>query len=146
MAFKTGSVAFVYDEVCRTAAEIKDACARTATAMAAANTPATTVFDLLIRAKQTIARFNTLKSTPGLAEYAKAQNDDPTYEVGAEFAAMLVALTLLASQIESDFPKDGNGFLLAQTFGASGPVDRAFTPAQTAAIRNRLNAVVASIA
>lgn len=146
MAFKTGSIAFVYDDVRQLAAVTKEFCQRTSAAMAAGNTASTTVFDVLIRARQAVARFNALKDTPGLAAYAKAQNDDPNYDVAAEFAAMVSALNALAAQIENDFPKDANGFLLAQTLGANGPVDRTFTPAQTVNIRARLNAVVAAIA
>lgn len=146
MACKTGSVAFAYDDVRQLATDVKDFCSRTSAAMAGGNTVSTTIFEVLIRARQSIARFNALKNTPGLPAYAQSQNDDPAYDVAAEFTAMLAAVTALASQIESDFPKDANGFLLAQTFGAYGPVDRSFTPVQTASIRTRLNAVVATIA
>ena len=85
-------------------------------------------------------------ATPGLAEYAKAQVNDPTYDVGAEYVVMRDALVALRANIMAMFPKDAGGFLLYQTFRADGQLQsRTFTAAQVSAVLPLVDAVIAAI-
>jgi len=91
-------------------------------------------------------RFASIAATPNLAQYAKAQENDPAYDIGAEFTAMIATLDTVITTIQAAFPKDANGFLLAETLNAAGErVPRKFTGAQLAGIVADLDAVVAGI-
>ena len=60
--------------------------------------------------------------------------------------AVIAAIDGVTAWIVANFPKDGSGFLLAQTWGANAPADRVFTPAQLAAFRTQLDSLIATIA
>lgn len=97
-----------------------------------------------------LSRFNvelaTLKTTPGLAQYAKDQENDQNYDVVAEFNAVLAALDDFVSTVLSNFPADGSGYALAFKFDASGTlIYRTFTAAQLATITSKLDAVDSAI-
>lgn len=84
---------------------------------------------------------------PGIANYARAQENDPAYDVIAEWTALLSAVASLLSFVTTNFPKDANGYLLEKTFAADGTyVFRTFTSAQLAGLVSAIAAVVALIA
>jgi hypothetical protein len=85
-------------------------------------------------------------STPGLAAYARAQTDDPNYDVVAEFNAMLNAINSAKTTLTNMFPKDGSGFILYQTIQPNGSLqNRTFTVAQLAGAVVQIDAVIATI-
>ena len=93
-----------------------------------------------------VSELNTIKSTPGLAEYAKDQENDQSYDVVAEFNALVASLDAVISTVKSTFPVDSGGFLLSETFNADGTrTPRTFTASQVATIKADLDTVVASI-
>lgn len=82
----------------------------------------------------------------GLAAYAKAQYNDPAYDVVAEFTAMKNAFANARTQLMAMFPKDASGYLLYQTLAANGAaVNRTFTSAELAPVVTLLNAIIATI-
>lgn len=102
---------------------------------------------------QTIQHFgqvNALMSvwagTPGLAEYARSQYDDPAYDVVAEFQSMKNAIENARSTLTAMFPKDANGWLLYQAIQPDGSIlNRTFTAAQLANAVTVIDAVLATI-
>ena len=61
---------------------------------------------------------------------------------------MLAAIDDTRAWVRASFPDsvgDGSGFLLAQTWGSNGPVDRTFTPTQTSGLQTQLDALVATV-
>lgn len=89
----------------------------------------------------------TLAQTPGLAAYARAQFDDPGYDVAAEFLAMRTAMVSTRDSLIDLFPKDGNGFLLYQTISPTGALGaRTFTAAQVAPAVALIDTVITTIA
>ena len=146
MAYPTGMLSLTLEEIDRRAVDVKGYCTRTRDTLGAGNTPATTIFDLFIRLKSDRAAFAAATSVSGLAAYARAQKNDENLDVVTEFGEMLAAIDDVTAWISTNFPKDANGYLLAQTWGASGPVDRTFTPAATAGLRTQLDALIATIA
>jgi hypothetical protein len=92
------------------------------------------------------AQLAILAAVPGLAAYAQAQTNNPSLDVAAAFSAMATAIDNCGSWVVTNFPKDGSGFLLAQTFsGAGRPTDRTFSTATLAGFRTQLDALIATI-
>jgi len=89
---------------------------------------------------------NALAATPGLAQYAKDQVNDPAYDIAAEFTAMRNAMVLARDNLIALFPKDGSGFLLYQTLNADGTVaTRNFTAAQVSSAVPLIDDVLSTI-
>ena len=89
----------------------------------------------------------TWAATPGLAAYARAQYDDPLYDVVAEFTVMKTAITSAKDTLIAMFPKDANGFILYQTIQPNGSISfRTFTAAQLAGAVAQTDSVIATIA
>jgi hypothetical protein len=145
MAYPTGMLSLTLEDIDRRAVSVKGYCQRAKDTLAAGNSPATTILDLFVRLRQDRAAFAAAANVPGIAAYAQAQKDDAQLDLAAEFVAMLTAIDGVTTWIANNFPKDGNGFLLAQTLEANGPVDRQFTPAQTAGLRTQLDTILATI-
>ena len=91
-------------------------------------------------------QLNAEASIPGIGDYAKAQEDDPTYDVAAEFIALLALIDAVITEVVSTFPVDGSGFLLAYTISPDGTqIPRTFNVAAVADLRTALDAVVAGV-
>lgn len=134
------------DAVDRLALNLKAFCQRRKAEMAAGNVPSTTIFDVVINLRSARSQLQAAASVPGIAAYAQAQKGNPSLDIVAEFTAMVNAIDGVVSWVVANFPKDGTGtYLLAQTMGAEGPVDRQFSPAQTAGLRTALDSVINAI-
>jgi hypothetical protein len=85
-------------------------------------------------------------AVPGLNAYAQEQVDDTELDIGAEFVAMRNALDAARDWIVANFPKDGNGWLLAQSITAQGRLtERTFSTAALAVFRTQLQGLIAAI-
>lgn len=89
-------------------------------------------------------QFVELSTTAGLEAYAKQQENDPAYDVGAEFVSMQSAIVTTIQWMDANVPTAvtvntpsawGDGAMIATTF----------TPEQTAPLRTALQAVVTAI-
>lgn len=145
MAYPTGMLSLVLEGIDRRLVGVKTYCTTARTAMAAGSVVATVIVDLHIRLKADHAALDAAKNTPGLAAYAQEQKNNGSLDVAAEFMAVLAAMADVVTWIEANFPKDGSGFLLRETWGANGPVDRSFTTAATAGLRTELDALISTI-
>lgn len=115
-------------------------------AMVQATVLATVPLAVIQHFGQIIPSINALVLTPGLAQYAKDQTNDPSYDVVAEFNTMRNAMNSARDSLIATFPKDGNGFILYQTINANGTIaTRTFTSAQLAAAVALVDSVIASI-
>lgn len=85
-----------------------------------------------------------VQSIPGIAQYARDQFDDATFDVAAEFLAARNAIQAVATQIETDLPVNG-GFLQTHSFAGGAYTPRTFTPAQTASLKATLDTVAALV-
>jgi hypothetical protein len=118
------------------------------TASAAGSIPSTDILgyaQLLADAK---TKLQAAASVSGIAAYAQEQIGDPTFDVVASFTDMMSGINGVIAWIITNFPKDGNGFLLAKTFtvdNSGRTQDRTFTPAQTATLRTTLASLAATI-
>jgi hypothetical protein len=85
-------------------------------------------------------------AVPGLAEYAQGEVNNPALDIQAEYVSMRNALDAARDWIVTNFPKDGNGWLLAQSITAQGQLtDRTFSTAALAVFRTQLQALIATI-
>lgn len=91
---------------------------------------------------------NTASSVTGIAAYAQQQIGDDTFDIVESFTTMVAQIDATTAWFVANFPKDGNGFLLAKIFAGANngrTQDRQFTPAQTAGLRTVLVALIATI-
>lgn len=89
-------------------------------------------------------QFNTLKTTPGLADYAAAQENDTAYDVVAEFTTMQGAITSVLSWMDANVPTSVT-VASPSAWTDNDIITTAFTPAQTAGLRTQLQGVVDAI-
>lgn len=100
---------------------------------------------ILATLKQASADFANLKSTPGIAQYAKDQEDDQVYDVATEFNALESSVNAAVTNLATSFPVDGNGYLLLLKLSGSDNDWRMFTPAQLSALKADLDAIISSV-
>jgi uncharacterized phage infection (PIP) family protein YhgE len=113
---------------------------------AAGNISAAMIVDLQAGLKKRLDRLNVLKGTSGLTAYAQAQFDDGAFDIAAEFTAMLTEVQLVLDQIKADLPTSAGGFIEERKIEADDTITgKTFTPGQTAGLRTRLDALVATI-
>lgn len=101
------------------------------------------IIDNMISHKATL---DSLVSVAGLAAYAKTQEDDPTYDVVTEYQGFTSDMTAVVLWIKNNFPVDGDGYLLFQTFDADGSrISITFSVSQTTVLRNKLDDLIAAV-
>lgn len=92
------------------------------------------------------AQFDTLKVIPGMADYAKEAENDPTYDVVAEFASLQTAIASALAWLDANVPLTGRTLKsMTDQIEATTPVSDTFTVGQTAGLRTEMAAVVAEI-
>ena len=91
-----------------------------------------------------IPRLTQFAAVPGVAAYAKAQKDDPAFDVQAEWTTLRNAMISCRDNLISMFPVNAQGFALYQTLTATGFTHRDFTDAQVAPALPLIDAVIAA--
>ena len=142
MAYPTGTLGKVLDKIDERIAYLKQFCIRIRDRAASGPIQATTIVDTFINLQSERTALVGASAVPGLVAYAKAQKGDETLDIVVEFNAVIAAIDATIAWINTNFPKDANGFLLRETWGANGPVDRTFTVAQTANFRTVLQGII----
>ena len=129
-----------YSEAKRLANELKAYCQQVHDASAAGPISGNVAIQLHERLIADRARFLAIRDVPGIAAYVQAQEDDDTYDVAAEFDAMVAAV------------ESARDWLIANvnvtnwvTFGTSGVATKTFSAAATAGLRTELAALMATI-
>ena len=104
------------------------------------------IADIYLTMKFANAQFDSLKTTPGLAAYAQAQENDQSYDVVTEFASMQAAVSAAMTWIETNIPQNVTAKEAADWERSSSLIATSFTPAQTAGLRTQLTGVITEIA
>ena len=146
MAYPTGMLSLVLEGIDQRIVGLKSYTQKLSAQAAAGSVTSTRILNSYGDLKGIRADLVLAAATAGLVEYARAQKNNGTLDVVAEFNALIAQIDTTVQWIADTFPKDGNGYLLAQTLGAIGPTDRLFTSAQTGGFRTQLDAIVALIA
>ena len=114
--------------------------------MAAGDVSGNLVLQVQTEFHAAILRWNDIKAIPGIAQYAKDQEDDQNYDVVTEFNTMVNAASAVRDRVESDIPTAAGGWMNLQKFEADHTIStRAFTPAQTTQLRTDLDAFIATV-
>ena len=148
MAFRATNVIpqLAYQQVRNLARNVKVNCAAFVSQMAASGATYTLLRDIYVFLKSADAQFDALAATPGLALYAQQQENDPTYDVAAEFTAMRATIATALSWMATNVPTSVTAVAPAE-WTQNGPlIATTFTSAQTAPLRTLLQSVADSIA
>lgn len=146
MAFRASNIIplSAYQTVKRAAAQLKASAQGVRAQLAASNASYDFLRDIYRTLERAQAQFTQLAATPGLADYAKAQENDPAYDVAAEFTAMQSAITATLTWMNNNVPTSVTAKPPAN-WGDGALIATEFTPAQTAGLRAQLDAVIATI-
>ena len=104
------------------------------------------IMDLLGQLVNAKAKMLEVAAIPGLAAYAQAQENDPTYDVVAEFQNVVSLVTAAIDEIVATYPTSAGGYAEVFSINPSGAkTPRAFNSAQVAALSTRLQAIADAI-
>lgn len=145
MSYPTNSLQSVLQDIDRRLIGIKNRAGRDRATLSGGSTSATTIIDVFKTMRGDRVWLDSVKSTAGLPQYSKDIKNDQTLDIVTEFNSVLSAMDSVTLWIETNFPVDGSGFLLKETFTANGTNDRQFTPSQTAGLVAALDTLTASI-
>lgn len=145
MAYPTGMLSLKLEDIDQKMLALKTYAQRLKDESNAGTLPSTLILIVYEALRADRAQLVTAASATGMATFAQEQKGNASLDVVAEFNGVIAAIDNVTSWINSNFPKDGSGFLLAQTLGANGRVDRVFTAAATAGLRTQLDALLATI-
>lgn len=91
------------------------------------------------------AAFDELKTTPGLLQYAKDQENDQAYNVGSEFTAMQQAIADTLTWFDTNVPVNVTLSNPSNWTSDDMPISNTFTPQQTAGMRTQMDVVITAI-
>jgi hypothetical protein len=147
MAFKASNIVLsrAYDEIKREALKVKNEATSVGAAATAGDITASRILGLSGNLRSASLNMAERAVTPGLVNYAKTQEDDPAYDVGADYAAMMQGINAVVAWISTNLPTSG-GYLQTDTLNVDGSItSRSFPSAQTAGLVTQLTALVALI-
>lgn len=148
MAFRATNIVpqEAYQTVKRAAIQLRVNAQAHVTQLAASGADYDFLRDIYLTQKRADAQFAALKTTPGLAQYARDQEDDPAYDVAAEFNAMQAAIANVIAWMDANVPTNVTAEpTTAWVSTTESLIATTFTPAQTAGLRTQLQGVVDSI-
>lgn len=99
---------------------------------------AVALHERLVRDRATLI---AVRDTAGIGNYAKAKENDPNYDVAAEFNAVVSAIETVRDWFVANINTTS-----WVTFSNSGVAVKTFTSGQTAGARTQLDALIATIA
>jgi hypothetical protein len=134
------------DRVAGEMGNLKSYAANRRAAMAAGDVGSNWVLDIWENLFAIKTRLQSYAAIPGIAAYAQEQYGNGSLDIAAEFNSVIAAIDAVRANIQSTFPVDGSGYLLARQFGAGVFTERQFTSAQTATLRGLLSNLEATIA
>ena len=149
MAFRTDGLSKAYQKAQSEAIRVKAFAASARNALLAGNVSANAVIQIMTNLKSSVEVWDTVSSLPGMAQYAKDQEDDQTYNVVAEFLAMRSAAVSCIDWVFDNFPKDNNqpNYIIKDILETDGSITvRTFSTAQTVGLQTALAALIATVA
>jgi len=146
MAFKTDGLGKAYQKAQNESIRVKQFATQARNALIAGNVSANAVIQIMSNLKSSIEVWDTVSALSGIAQFARDQEDDQTYNVVAEFSSMRTEAVAARDWVINNFPESG-GFIQKDTLEVDGAITvRVFTPAQTVGLQTALADLVAAIA
>lgn len=99
------------------------------------------IIESLYRADQILGEVSAID---GIAEYAKAQEGDPDYDVLAQYSNLQQSVTEIRTAVLNVVPQH-DGYVLVDRWDENGVSRRQFTPEETIGIRTALTNVISKI-
>lgn len=121
-----------YNQARAIALDLKSYCASKAADIQANGDDTGDLLGILAKLTQASADFNEIAAIPGIAEYAISQEDDPLYDVVAEFQALVAVIGIAVAALAAAFPRDVDGKLLIATMPTDSIVYDVYGPAALA--------------
>lgn len=147
MAFRTDGLAKAYQRGQNEAIRAKNYATQASAQLAAGSVSGNAVIQVMSQMKSFVEIFDGVSSTPGIAQYARDQENDQGYDVVAEFTAMRNECVACRDWVITNFPTSAGGFIEKDTLEVDGAITvRSFTSGQTAGLQTALNALAAAIA
>lgn len=103
------------------------------------------ILDVMENFQAAINEWNDIIADADSRAYIREQLKNDTFDVVAEFTAMRDAVQGVITWIETNFPKDADGWIQIIKIVNGQRQIRSFAPANTAGLRTQLDAVVAGI-
>ena len=95
--------------------------------------------------KQLDTDLATLAATSNIAQYARDEEDDQSYNAGAEYNAVSSLIDTVLTEVQNVIPVNAGGKLLAWEWGGTGLVPDNYAPVDTADLKTACQAVVDAI-
>ncbi len=147
MAFRTDGLAKGYLRGQNEAIRLKSFATQTRNALIAGPVSANAVIQIMSNVKSSIEVFDVVSALPGMASYARDQEDDQSYNVVSEFNTMRSEAVATRDWVITNFPKSAGNFIEKDTLETDGAITvRQFTPAQTTGLQIALADLIAAIA
>ena len=136
-----------YSQIKQIMADTRAACVQYEADIAANGANANELLSLLNFLQTQYLRLDTLDDAPGVAEEARRDTNDPTYDVVPEYLTARNAIAAARDGIKAALPTGTGGRPDLYEWSADGfsVVPRSFTAGQTASILPLLAAVIAAI-
>ena len=149
MAFKASNEvpADAYRRVKGAAVQLKLNCQSFNARLAASGADYPYLRDIYLTLTRANNQFNKLKVTPGLAQYAKDQENNQAYDVVAEFNTMQTALQGVLTWMETNIPVTNQNVSPVTDWANEQTIQIAniFTASQTSGLRTEMAALIATI-
>ncbi len=148
MAFKTDGLGKAYQKVQNESIRVKQFATGARNALIAGAVSANAVIQIMTNLKSSIEVWDSVSALSGIAQFAKDQEDDQTYDVVAEFLAMRTEAVAAVNWVFNNFPKDTTSpnYILKDILAPDGSISvRQFTPAQTTGLQTALTDLIAAI-
>lgn len=134
-----------YNNTASRAAQLKKLAQDAKQQMLAGPVSANLLKEILLLCIQAKTENQAAAAVGGMASYVQAQEGDPAYDVAAAWSAMNSAIDAVRDRVLTLAPTGTGGFVLVETWSASGISVRTVTTAQTANLRNDLDSLIATI-
>ena len=146
MAFRTDGLSKAYQKAQSEAIRVKAFSTSARNALLAGPVSANAVIQIMTNLKSSIEVWDTVSALPGIAQYARDQEDDQTYDVVTEFLVMRTEAITVRDWVITNFPASG-GFIQKDTLESDGSITvRQFTTVQTVGLQTALADLTAAVA
>lgn len=148
MTFRASNVVpeEAYTKVRKTAIQLKVNLQSFKTSLASKNADFKLIKGIYVTLSNAYNQLDTLKEIPGLADYAKQQEDDPNYDVVVEFNNLITQIQSAMGWINDHVPSTVSLKTPADWGGPNETVIvDTFTPTQTSDLRTALESVIQAI-